>query len=50
MRDKITTFQGANKRWFYRLTARNGRVIAGNQSYSRRADALRGARRLIASR
>ena len=50
MSDKITTFQGTNKRWYYRLTARNGRVIAGNQSYSRKADALRGAKRLVASR
>ena len=50
MSDKITTFQGANKRWYYRLTARNGCVIAGNQSYTRKSDAVRGAKRLVASR
>lgn len=36
--------------WYFRLRARNGEIIAASEGYTRKADAARGARRVLAAR
>jgi uncharacterized protein len=48
---RIEVFQHANKEWGFRLIAGNGETVADGEGYTKRQDAIRGARdfkRLVA--
>lgn len=45
---RIDTFQGKDKRWYWRCIAANGRVILdGAESYTRERDVLRAVERSV---
>lgn len=41
----IDIFKGADRQWYWHARARNGQVIAASEAYTRRASAVRGAKR-----
>jgi hypothetical protein len=41
----LNIFKGADKQWYWRAKARNGQIIAQSEGYTRRASAVRGAKR-----
>ena len=50
-RDTIEVYRDAASRWRWRYIAQNGNVLADSgQSYSRRVDAVRAAKRVTGSR
>lgn len=50
-RDTIEVYRDAASRWRWRYIAQNGHILADSgQAYSRRVDAVRGAKRVTGSR
>jgi uncharacterized protein YegP (UPF0339 family) len=48
--NRIEVFQGARTGdWYFRVASVNGRTICTSESYTRRRDALRAARRIAAN-
>ena len=47
-RSYVEVYQGRDGEWRWRLKSRNHRVIGIGEGYTRRADAVRGARRAAA--
>jgi len=43
---RIELFRGVNRQWYWRIRARNGRVLASSEGYTRRASAEQTAGRL----
>ena len=43
---KIEVWQGKDRQWYIRLIASNGRISADAEGYTRKADAIRAAKRL----
>lgn len=39
---RFELFKGKDKKWFFRLKATNGKIIAQSEGYNRRASALKG--------
>lgn len=44
----IVIYQDRRGGWRFRITAKNGRVVAQGESYTRKASAKRGADRVLA--
>lgn len=40
MKPKFTVFQGADKLWYFHITASNGKIIAQSEGYTRRRSAV----------
>jgi uncharacterized protein YegP (UPF0339 family) len=41
---RFEVFQGHDGQWYYRLRARNSRVVGPSEGYTRKQDAIHGAR------
>jgi uncharacterized protein YegP (UPF0339 family) len=39
----------AKRQWFFRIESRNGQIVAHSETYTRKANCIRTARRLIES-
>lgn len=46
---RIELFRGQNRQWYWRIRARNGRVLASSEGYTRRASAEQAAGRLASN-
>jgi len=46
---RIEVYRAADDSWRYRVLAANGETLAASEGYTRRADAARGARDLLAA-
>lgn len=46
---RIEVYHAADGSWRYRVLAANGETLAASEGYTRRADAQRGARDLLAT-
>lgn len=46
----VTEIYRSRKAWRFRLKGRNGEIVAQGQAYTRRADAKRGAERVLGRR
>lgn len=46
---RIELFRGVNRQWYWRIRARNGRVLASSEGYTRRASAEQTAGRLASN-
>jgi uncharacterized protein YegP (UPF0339 family) len=45
---RVSVFMGADGEWYWRLRARNGRIVAvGGEGYTRRNDCLRAFKRFV---
>jgi uncharacterized protein YegP (UPF0339 family) len=45
---KVQIYQGKNKKWYWRVVARNGRIIAdGAQGYASKANVKRAFRNFV---
>lgn len=50
-KDLVVVYRGRDHRWYWRYVAQNGELMAdGGQGYSRRIDALNGAKRVTGHR
>lgn len=45
---RVTVYQDTAGGWRFRIKSANGRIVAVGEAYSRKADAARGARRVLA--
>ena len=46
---KFEIFQGKNGQWYWRLKAANSQIVAQSEAYTRKADAARACKSILAA-